>query len=282
MIIYSQAYSNAQAAAGLPLANARIGWHTLTRLAAAADVTVSSETGAGPKDSPLRPDTAEFWLPASMPATWTLNFASADVDYVAIAGHTIGTSGATVTVETTAGPGSPIGSPADDIWEPLGTAHTPTDDSPIMFLDTVRDATKVRITLSGSPSQAPQLAVIHVGEVLAMTEAIRGSHGPITLQRRTTLYRAMSIGGQFLGQNFRRLGFETSVSFDLLDADWYRDTFDVFVLAARQYPYFFAWRPSQRTDEIVYAWTGEDIHPQTMGFDDLMSVSWAMVGVDTV
>jgi hypothetical protein len=260
--------------------NPRIGWHTLTRLAAASDVTASSETAAGPKDAPLRPDTAEFWMPASMPATWQLNFSSANVDYVGIAGHNIGTCGATVTAYTS--DGAPTGSPTEEVWEPLATAHTPTDNSPIMLLDTVRDAVKLRLVFSGSPSEAPQIAVIHVGEVLAMTEAIRGNHGPVTLRRKTTLYRALSRGGQFLGQNFQRLGFETSVAFELLEGDWYRDTFDPFVEAARQYPYFFAWRPGQRTGEVVYAWTGDDIHPQTMGYDDLMSVSWNLVGVDAV
>lgn len=279
MIIFTAAYAAAEEAAGRPMLNTRIGWHTMTRDAVAADVTASSQTSAGPSDAPLRPDTAEFWLPSSMPATWTLTWTGLqNVDYVAIASHTIGDSGATVTVETSAGQ---AGSPLADVWEALSSAYTPTDNKPLFFLDTVRDAVKMRITLSGSPTPTePQISVIHIGLSLWMQQPIRGNHSPLTLSRQTVLHQSLSRGGQFLGQSFRRLGFMGGVSFDLLEADWYRTDFDPFVESARTYPYFIAWRPEERTNELAYVWTAEDIHPAYMGFMDFMTVSWSMIGLD--
>lgn len=279
MIIFTQTYANAQEAAGHPMLNSRIGWHTITRDAVPSDVSATSETASGPKDAPLRPDTAEFWQPLSMPAVWTFDWGTSEmVDYAAIAAHTCGTSQCVVTAETSNGPGSPTGSPVEDVWEMLATAHSPEDDSPIMFLDSSRAATKMRITFSGSPSSAPQVSVVHVGRILVMQEPIRGQHSPITLNRTTVKYRALSRGGQFLGQNFRRHGLKTTVAYDQIEADWYRDTFDEFVLSARQYPYFFAWRPGQRTDELAYVWTEEDIMPTTAGERDIVSMSWSMQG----
>jgi len=276
MIVFTAAYETAEEAAGRPMLNSRIGWDTLTREAVISDVEASSENGTGPADAPLRPDTAEYWEPSEMPATWELQWdASQSIDYVGIAAHTIGSTGdISITVESTND--IPTGSP-EQYWRPLASAHIPTDDKPIMFLDTIRSARAIRITLGGSPTPSPpRIAVIYAGLSLWMPEAIRGTHTPINLSRETVLERQLSQGGQFLGQNIRRRGFTGSVQFENLDADWYRTNFDQFVQAARQYPYFFAWRPGEREDEIVYAWTGEDISPSYMGFLDFIRVGWNM------
>lgn len=99
MIIYPDAYVlTAQDDTGYPLINARIGWQTHTR-ADDASATASTEEADGPSDAPLRPDTAEYWQPTTMPATWTCDFGEAlDVDYIGIAGHDIGSSATAVEV----------------------------------------------------------------------------------------------------------------------------------------------------------------------------------------
>lgn len=488
MILFTAAYEAAEENADRPMLNPRIGWDSLTRDAVASDVTASSSTGTGPSDSPLRPDTAEFWQPSSMPATWLLEWAdSQSIDYLGIAAHDLGSSDCTVEVETSNN--EFIGSPLEEVWTPLARAHSPgayialpgtsdnyaitpdsaansitgdidirarigpvdwtpaavdsvvskhdsatersyrmmlnttgllqmrwsadgtteitksstanlsallslevkwvratldvdngaagndvnfytsdngvdwtqlgatvttagvtsifnstssieigttgvggspftgnifyaeirngingsvvvrfdpseasegatsfvsstgetwtinqsgadvaqlfidaDNDKPLLFLDTIRNAIKVRITLSGGT--APRIAVIYVGLSLWMQEPIRGMHAPIPLSRQTILEQQLSRGGQFLGQNIRRRGYTGSVKFDNLDADWYRTNFDPFVQSARRFPYFFAWRPGERTDEVVYAWTGDDIAPAYEGFMDFMSVSW--------
>lgn len=277
MIIYPQAFLLSAAAAGLPLTHARIGWDTYTRTLTASAISASSETDEGPGDAPLRPDTAEFWEPAALPATWTLDLGSlSDVDYVGIAGHTLGSSGASIVVQTS--DNTFAGSPSDEVWTDFASGLVPADDAPLLFLDDVRSVRRVRLTVTGV-AEAPRIAVIYVGEALAMQRRIYGGHAPITLSRETVLYRALSRGGQFLGQSIRRRGVTGSASFKHLTAAWYRANFDPFVKAARQYPYFFAWRPADFPLEVAYVWTQDDIRPMNSGMLDFMEVGWNMNGI---
>ncbi len=96
MIVYPASYV---LSAAVPLRNPRIGYQTYTFALAAAAVTASSETASGPKDAPLRPETAEYWEAGALPATWQLDLgANRNVDYIGIAAHTIGSLGLSVGV----------------------------------------------------------------------------------------------------------------------------------------------------------------------------------------
>lgn len=99
MIIFPYSFVLSAAAAGYPLTYPRIGYQTYGFDLLPSAITVSGETTDGPKDAPLRPDTAEFWEPAALPATWIADLGSQlPVDYVGIAGHTLGSSGASVEI----------------------------------------------------------------------------------------------------------------------------------------------------------------------------------------
>src|SRR5690242_10558228 len=103
MIIFTSAYLTAQAGTPYPLKNPRIGYQSYPRDLAltAAAITVSSETTDTPRDAPLTEDTAAVWQGTAYPATWKLDMGSGkDVDYVGVAGHSIGTCGASLKVET--------------------------------------------------------------------------------------------------------------------------------------------------------------------------------------
>jgi len=58
-----------------------------------------------------------------------------------------------------------------------------------------------------------------------------------------------------------------------------RSDFDPFVRSARQYPFFFAWRPQTFPLEVGYVWVEEDIRPVNMGRNTFMQVGWEMQGV---
>ena len=74
--------------------NPHIGYQTWVRDRSAVDITASSETASGPKDAPLRPDTSEFWQGNALPAEWVIDLGQPrPVDYIGLAGHTIGSSG---------------------------------------------------------------------------------------------------------------------------------------------------------------------------------------------
>jgi len=276
MIVYSAALLSASVASQ-SLKNARIGYQTWLRGLEASAVTVSSETTDGPKDMPLHEDTATYWEPSAMPATWEVDFGGPEaMDYVGLAGHSFGTDSTAVLVETSTG--ATVGSPSVQVWTTFASSLSPANDDPILFLDTSIVARYVRITLTGST--APKLAVVYAGEILAMSEPIRGGgHAPLNMMRSTVLHQSLSNGGQFLGQEFRRMGVTGKASFENLDPAWYRSTFDPFVKAARRYPYFFAWRPEQYPLELGYVWTDADISPSYMGQLDWMQVQWKMTGI---
>lgn len=278
MIIFSRAFLLAEAAASRPLTHARIGYQTWTRDLEPSATTASSEASDGPKDAPLRPDTAEYWEPTALPATWMVDFGtSRDVDYVGVAGHTLGSAGCAVLVETSTNDFA--GSPLAEVWTPLGSEIAPGDDSPLLFLDSSRVARKVRLTITGGAIM-PRVAVVYAGEILAMEREVYGGQSPMNLSRDTELDRNLSRGGQFLGQGFRRHGQAGSGGpWRYLTPDWYRANFDPFVRAARQYPFFYAWRPEDYPLEVAYAWVGEDIRPSNMGVREFMQVGFQMHGV---
>lgn len=257
----------------VPIAHTRIGHQTYTRDALASQIAVSGAVLNAPKDAPLRPDTFEYWEPDALPATWRIDLLTAqNIDYIGIAGHTIGTDSATISVEYS----------DDDIyWTPFSLATSPADDTPIMFLNIPIFARYIRVNVSSSvsPQVPPRIGVIYVGVLLAMVRSLYGGHAPIPLSRDTTLTRALSDGGQFLGQTFRRNGVTGSAAFQNLKAAWIRQYFDPFIRDARRYPFFFAWSPVKFPGEVIYAWATADISPSNMGLKDFMSVSWNMRGI---
>lgn len=96
MIVYPNTFV---LSATTPLNHARIGYQTFTKDLTGANVTVSSESLAGPRDAPLRPDTFEYFEPLALPATWMVDFgALRDIDYVGLAGLNFGSVLATVGV----------------------------------------------------------------------------------------------------------------------------------------------------------------------------------------
>ena len=93
MIIYPQSLVLSAAQAQKPLSYPRIAWDSYLKSLAASAITVSGETADGPKDAPLRPDTAEYWKPPSLPATWTSDLGVLrTIDYVGIAAHQLGST----------------------------------------------------------------------------------------------------------------------------------------------------------------------------------------------
>lgn len=268
MIVYSAALLSDS-----NFAKPQIGYQTWARAMPATSVTVSTETASGPKDAPLRPDTAEYWQASAMPATWKINLGQArDINYVGVAGHQIGSKGATAKVEL---------SLDDSAYTQLASDAVPTNDTPLMFIGSQTTGQYVRLTLTGS--LVPRVASIYVGVTLQMMKMPAGGWRPVPLARKTTLQQTLSRGGQFLGQGFRSHGIESEIGFKNLSAAWIRSgaftNFDAFSRAARGLPYFLAWNPLQYPSEIGYVWTEKDIVPKYSGQGDLMDVNWSVVGV---
>ena len=249
----------------IPLSHSRIGHQSYTRT---GTVTASSAAVDFPADAPLNELTYEFWRPTALPATWDLDVGSeVDVNYFGIAAHTLGSSGCTISIQS---------SEDNTTWDVIDTL-TPTDNSPIMFLFESVTAQYYRLAIAGS--SIPSIGVIYIGTVLEMLRPCYAGLTPISLSRDSVIRPNRSEGGQWLGRSVIRSGSSMSVNYSNLENGWTRSTFRDFINDAVIYPFFFAWRPDNYPEDVGYVWVSEDIKPSNSGTRDLMNVSIQMSGL---
>lgn len=243
---------------------ARIGYQQLS-----GTITANSESVAYPATSVGNPLTYSYWRPVGLPASIEIDFGTVKaVDYFAIASHTLGTTGNSISIQKWDG----------SAWSNVYSAIAISDNGPIIaFFDEIQ-VSKVRLFIKAVGS-APLVGVIYTGKSLVMQRPIYGGHEPIALNRTTVYKNNASESGQWLGRSVRRGGAKTSFSWQNLTADWYRENFDPFVSAARFAPFFIAWRPFTFTNEVGYVWTNKDISPSNSGRRDFMSVSISVEGL---
>jgi len=277
MIFYTDTYLNAQASTLTPLNHARIGYQTHLLETLPTAINVSSEVEGYPGDAPLRVETLEWWQMELLPATWEVEFgAVVELDYSLLVGFDL--AGIDVLLETNNGD---VDTDDDFIWEIFARLGNQDDDSPMMFMDTLRQAQRMRYTLTettDASGEMPKVAVIYAGQMLAMQRPTYSGVTPPMLARATEMYSGMSRNGHFLGQDFKRHGVEPAASFTNLTSAWIHSHFDPFSKAARSRPFAYAWRPSAFPADVVYAWATADIRPANIGKRDLMQVSWGMRG----
>lgn len=244
----------------VPLKNSRIGYDSITF---DASPFATSTAGGFSVLAPTYPTTYEYWQPVSTPANWAVdNTVEAKCDYAGIVGDIEGVS---MLVES-----------SEDNITYITHAEGVATKKVAMFLFPAFAARYWRIRfLNGDP----KVAVIYIGKALAMQRSIYVGHVPITLSRQTITNNNLSENGQYLGRSIVRGGVSTVASFQHLKADWYRANFDPFVKSAREYPFFFAWRPDGAPNEVGYVWTNEDITPINTGPRDFMAVSFSMQGI---
>jgi len=248
---------------GEPLNKPRIGWQTWTRDDTGIAVSSTSEATDYDDDNVLTENTYEFWQPTALPATLTFTLSGGKkVDYMGIAAHTLGSSGCSIIAEYYDG----------SSWEEL-FSQAPGDNEPIMALFSEVTASQFRIRIV-SGSSNPLIGVVYFGQVLESQRGIYVGHSPITLSKKSIVRPNKSESGNWLGRSVIRQGAANNIEIDNLTASWVRESLKPFIDSAINYPFFFAWNPSEYPKEIGYCWTNGDIIPQNTGPRDLMSVSF--------
>jgi hypothetical protein len=231
------------------------------------NVTASTQAAGFPASSVANPLTAERWKPTALPATLTIDAGAAvDVDYFGMASHTFATNGCVITISY-----STDGITYTDISD-----ASPGDGKPLLFVFNEITARYWRVTITGDA--VPSLGVLYIGQLLECQRGIYGGHTPVTMGRKTRVIRNKTEGGQFAGISIITEGVQTSIELKHLTADWYRENFEPFVIAARGKPFFFAWRANDYPYEVGYVWTTGDIRPSNMGIRNLMQVSFDVEG----
>jgi len=209
-------------------------------------VTASTEAADGEAANAANEPTWDFWTPTAVPA-WIKVDAGSTVscDAAAVAAHDIGSTGATVQVQS---------SPDDATWTTQGSV-APTDDSVIIILFPSVSARYWRLRVIDAVAS---IGVAYIGSRLTFTRSVLSGHVALNNAKRVELMNTTTIGGQFLGNRIRRIGAETSVNFGLVDTgfadgdfapfkDWYNDG----------HAFFFASSPLVWPDDVGYCWRPE-------------------------
>ncbi|HEY0220024.1 MAG TPA: hypothetical protein VGC26_09720, partial [Afipia sp.] len=72
---------------------------------------------------------------------------------------------------------------------------------------------------------------------------------------------------------------ETSVPLSLITPAWYRANMDPFLAAAKETPFFFAWRPNTYPREVGFCWLTDDPMPVPVDTGNLIGFSLNLSGV---
>ena len=253
----------------VPLNRARIGWE---QVAVSASAT-SAETGF-PAAAVLTDQTYERWRPASSPVTITVTFPEQDINFVGIGAHTLVLADSiALEVEINAA-WVPI--TIDGDLEPDDAA----DEATLIEMST-KNATGVRLIIEYS-NDAPHIGNIRTGQVLAMDRPFYQGHEPAKLSRDVVVVPSQSESGEWLGRSVRRRGKSTTMQWQNLPAQWYRDNFDAFAQHAVNGTFVVAWNPLQFPSDCFYGHTDTQIRPVNSGPRDLMSVSMSVQIYSTV
>lgn len=253
MIYMTNGYISSEEAAGRPVTRARILWDNV--LADAAFSSPSAREGFDAVNARAT-DTASWWWPEAG-ATLTMTLAAAAyIDCVAIASHTIGSAGATATVQALVA----------GAWQTVHPAIAPADDDVVMVLFPGVTATAVRITLSASA----RIGVVYAGPAMAMPQMVYASAPALALTFDTDYATNKSQTGQYLGRSVMASTRVFSATWTHLAEPWVRSDLLPFIKAARRDPFFVALRPWGYPEDVGYVWTSGDIVPQRMGVKNYM------------
>lgn len=224
----------------------------------------TSEAEGWPGVSVTNPFTYGGWRPEVSPASIEFGSINKPVDFVGIAAHNLGSLGVSVAIKIN---GSTVG------------VVNPQDDSSILYLFEERLASSFELEITYTGSDAPTVTVVSLGKRLTMPHTIYGEFTPPNLSPKFSLRPQLSEKGKILGRTAIRQAYTCQPKWDNLNPNWYRQYFHPFVLAAATIPFFFAWRPNDWREEVIYGQTSGNIEPVNNGVRGLMSVEVNIEGV---
>lgn len=267
-IVISSSVVLADASSDTDGRNPRIGWHNLITT---ANISATQQAEDEPAVNLANPSTYLKWRgtsTATQSVFVTLSQAE-EVNYFAIAKHNFGSTGATITFQS---------STDATTWTDVTAPRVLSSDNVVIHEFDPVFARYFRLLIQPG-TEAPSMAVMYIGEILVLQRRLYVGHTPLTYGRSTTVSNGRSEAGQFLGRHMRREFLESTAEFQNITPTWYRQKFEPFVEHATTKPFFFAWRPSQYPNEVGYAWTTNDIRPSNARANGMMSMSIPMAGV---
>lgn len=229
-------------------------------------VTVSSETDDGDGANALEDTTFDFWVAGAATANISVDYGSSVAcDCLGVAAHELGSTGATIAVQTS----------TDGVTYSTTVASvSPLTDETLIVIFPQVSARYWRVLVTDGPAA---IGVIKLGKRLVIDGGVLSGHLSIDHGVRVELLNSTSTNGQFLQNRIRRKGARTTVDFGLLDRDFVDNDMAVFEAHYNSgRTFFFAANPSFMPKNIGYCWRPEnasELAPQYEEGGELMSVS---------
>lgn len=222
-------------------------------------ITASSSDEDFPVTNLATDSTIEIWRAATDDDEVTIEItgdAAETIDAIGIARHNFGSTQATVSVEV---PSESV----PEVWVEVIEPGILADDSPVLFRFEPMQVQSLRLRIQPSGT-APSAAVLYAGKLLVMPHGITAGHVPLDQALQTQVVNGVSEAGNYLGRIITGQSAQTSAHFELLPIDWYYEEMEAFVARGKSGPFFFAWLPSTRPDDVGFSWLKSDPQP-TMG-----------------
>lgn len=242
--------------AGINLSAPIILWNSLVTPEA---ITVNSEEADHPGENLATDSTVEYWRAATDdPVTIEVDTGGREVEAFAFARHNFGSTGATLTIEALVSVDG-----EDDAWVEVTEEQVLANDRPVLFRFAPVYALALRVTIEGG-SAAPSASVLYAGKLLVMPHGITAGHVPLDQALNTQVVNGQSEAGGFLGRIVTGQSASTSAQFNAIPIDWYYAEMAPFIDRGTAGPFFFAWLPLSRPQDVGFAWLNADPRP-TMG-----------------
>lgn len=245
-----------------------LAWQNIVRF---DTISADYEQGDHPATNMSNESMILWWESSSLEDQYITVLASSDtpVDYVAIAKHNLGSSGAQLTVEALTD---------EDTWEVVVEAFVLPDDSPSIIRFVPVTTTGIRIHIQ-NPSDFPRIAILYSGLLTRLPRNIYVGHTPINYGRHTEVTSGKNEAGDFLGRIVTRRSKNTQVVMSNIPPDWFRTDFEPFMTFAEEFPFFFAWRPRDYPMEVGFVWTTDDIMSSNEQANGFMEFQMTLAGI---
>lgn len=232
-----------------------------------ANLSGTSGLTAYPVSNLANPSTASVWRAADTGTQYLTINAVTSADYIGLARHNLGSTGAIVSVEAYAA----------GAWSTVFAEQILGSDAPAILRFALTSASAFRLKIQPGTA-APEIAVLYLGALLELQRRIYVGHTPIPYGRTTTVQSGRSESGNFLGRVVLQERLESSVELQNLTPNWYRENLDPFIIAAKTLPFFFAWRPGTYPDEVGFCWLTGDAQPVNQRANGMMQINLSLGG----
>lgn len=149
----------------------------------------------------------------------------------------------------------------------------PVDDSPVMFLFSIKSTGRFRIV--GDGGARPSIYNIMIGTPLVMQRPMYGGFSPARMNRQTEVVGNMSRTGELLGRSKKRTTLAASYDWQNLDYPWVRANLEGpmgLIQSVETKQAYVAWRPAL-TGDVDYCMRCSTSAPQAKGQVDLWTFS---------